>query len=74
MAKVVIVVKDGRVEQAYCRNKNVEVEVLDMDTQDIDDLEQRECRLKQIQNAKSYNELLQSLNDDSIWKSRRLIL
>ena len=58
MTNVVIVVKDGRVEQAYCRNKNVEVEVLDMDTQDIDDLEQREWRLKQIQNAKSYKELL----------------
>ena len=58
MTNVVIVVHDGRVEQAYCRNKNVEVEVLDMDTQDIDDLEQREWRLKQIQNAKSYNELL----------------
>ena len=68
MTNVVIVVKDGRVEQAYCRNKNVEVEVLDMDTQDIDDLEQIEWRLKQIQNAKSYKELLQSLNDDSIWK------
>ena len=58
MTNVVIVVKDGRVEQAYCRSKNVEVEVLDMDTQDIDDLEQREWRLKQIQNAKSYKELL----------------
>ena len=58
MTNVVIVVKDGRVEKAYCRNKNVEVEVLDMDTQDIDDLEQREWRLKQIQNAKSYKELL----------------
>ena len=58
MTNVVIVVKDGRVEQAYCRSKNVEVEVLDMDTQDIDDLGQREWRLKQIQNAKSYKELL----------------
>ena len=38
--------------------KNVEIEVLDMDTQDIDDLEQREWRLKQIQNTKSYKELL----------------
>ena len=58
MTNVVIVVKDGRVEQAYCRSQNIEVEVLDMDTQDIDDLEQRELRLKQIQNAKSYKELL----------------
>ena len=73
MTNVVIVVKDGRVEQAYCRNKNVEVEVLDMDTQDIDDLEQREWRLKQIQNAKSYKELLQSVNNDFIWKERNKI-
>ena len=58
MTNVVIVVKDGRVEQAYCRSQNIEVEVLDMDTQDIDDLEQREWRLKQIQNTKSYKELL----------------
>lgn len=58
VTNVVIVVKDGRVEQAYCRSQNIEVEVLDMDTQDIDDLEQREWRLKQIQNAKSYKELL----------------
>ena len=58
MTNVVVVVKDGRVEQAYCRNKNVEVEVLDMDTQDIDNLEQKELRLKQIQNTKSYKELL----------------
>ena len=48
----------GIARQLKARNKNVEVEVLDMDTQDIDDLEQREWRLKQIQNAKSYKELL----------------
>lgn len=58
MTNVVVVVKDGRVEQAYCRNKNVDVEILDMNTQDIDDLEQKEWGLKQIQNAKSYKELL----------------
>lgn len=58
MTNVVIVIKDGRVEQAYCRSKNIEVEVLDMDTQDIDDLEQKKWRLNQIQKAKSYKELL----------------
>lgn len=58
MTNVVVVVKDGRVEQAYCRNKNIEVEILDMDTQDIDDLEQIEWRLKQIQSTKSYKELI----------------
>lgn len=58
MTNVVIVVKDGRVEQAYARNKNIEVEVLDMDTQDIDDLQQLEWRLKRIETAKSYKPLL----------------
>lgn len=58
MTNVVVVVKNGKIEQAYCRNKNVEVEVLDMDTQDVDDLENREWRLEQIQKAKSYKELL----------------
>lgn len=58
MTNVVVVVKDGRVEQVYCRNKNIEVEILDMDTQDIDDLEQIEWRLKQIQSTKYYKELI----------------
>lgn len=58
MTNVVIVVKDGRVEQAYARNKNIEVEVLDMDTQDIDDLQQLEWRFKRIETAKSYKPLL----------------
>ena len=58
MTNVVVVVKNGKIEQVYCRNKNVEVEVLDLDTLDIDDLENREWRLEQIQKAKSYKELL----------------
>ena len=58
MTNVVIVVKNGMIEQAYSRNKNVEVEILDMDTQNADDLAFREYRLKQIENAKSYKELL----------------
>lgn len=58
MTNVVVVVKDGRVEQVYCRNKNIEVEILDMDTQDIDDLKQIELRLKQIRSIKSYKELI----------------
>ena len=58
MTNVVIVVKNGMIEQVYSRNKNVEVEILDMDTQNADDLVFREYRLKQIENAKSYKELL----------------
>lgn len=58
MTNVVIVVKNGMIEQAYSRNKNVEVEIIDMDTQNADDLTFRKYRLKQIENAKSYKELL----------------
>lgn len=58
MTNVVVVVRNGMVEQAYCRSKEVEVEVLDMDTQDLDELEQREWRLKQIKKSKSYKEKL----------------
>ena len=58
MTNVVIVIKNGMIEQAYSRNKNVEVEIIDMDTQNADDLTFRKYRLKQIENAKSYKELL----------------
>lgn len=58
MTNVVVVIKKGRVEQAYCRNKNIEIEILDMDVQDMDDLEQSEWRLKQIKKSSSYKELL----------------
>lgn len=58
MTNVVVVVKDGRVEQIYCRNKNIEIEIFDMDTQDINDLEQIKWRLKQIRSTKSYKELI----------------
>lgn len=58
MTKVVIIVKNGLIEQVYCRNKNIEVEILDMDTQDLDTCKEREQRLKQIKKANSYKELL----------------
>lgn len=48
MTNVVVVVEDGRITEVLCRNKNISVEILDMDTQDIDDLEQRQWRLGEI--------------------------
>lgn len=58
MTNVIIVVKDGRVEEVFCRNKNVEVEVLDMDTQDPDELKERTARYENIRKSKSYKDIL----------------
>lgn len=58
MTNVVIIVKDGRVEEALCRNKNVKVEILDMDTQDPEELQQLERRLNEIHKTKSYRDIM----------------
>ena len=59
MTNVVVVVEDGRITEVLCRNKNISVEILDMDTQDIDDLEQRQWRLGEIHKSKSYKDIIQ---------------
>lgn len=58
MTNVVVVVEDGRITEVLCRNKNISVEILDMDTQDIDDLEQRQWRLGEIHKSKSYKDII----------------
>ena len=58
MTNVVIVVRGGMVESVYCRNKNVLAEVIDLDTQDTDELDEAEKRLAAIENAKSYKDIL----------------
>lgn len=62
MTNVVIVVEDGRVTDVYCRNKNVQVEVIDLDVDPCDDEEERELRAKerrieQIENSKTYKNI-----------------
>ena len=58
MTNVVVVVEDGRITEVLCRNKNISVEILDMDTQDIDDLEQRQWRLGESHKSKSYKDIM----------------
>lgn len=58
MTNLVIVVKDGRVDEVLCRNKNVEVELLDMDTQDPEELQQLEKRLNEVHGCKSYKDIM----------------
>ena len=58
MTKVIIVVQNGLVESVYARNKDVEVELLDMDVQDPDELKEREKRLVAVEKSKSYRNIL----------------
>lgn len=58
MTKVAIVVKDGRVQEVLTRNKNIEIELLDLDDQDIENLKIKEKRYEKIQMSKSYKNIL----------------
>ena len=58
MTKVVIIVKDGIVQEVLCRNKNVEVELLDLADQDIESLKEKEKRYEELQKSKSYKDIL----------------
>lgn len=58
MTNVVIVVKDGMVQEVLCRNKNVEVELLDLDEQEIELLKEKEQRYKKLNQSKSYKDIL----------------
>ena len=58
MTKVVIVVRDGMVESVYTRNKNIDVELLDLDTLDEDERREREKRLSEVEGSKTYKDIL----------------
>lgn len=58
MTNVVIVVEDGRVTEVYSRNKNIEIELIDLDTQDSEELKEKQRRLKEIENSKTYKDIL----------------
>lgn len=48
MTNVVIVVKNGMIQEILCRNKNVEVELLDLDDQDIESLKEKNSGIKSL--------------------------
>ena len=58
MTKIVIMVKDGIVQEVLCRNKNIEVEVLDLDTQDAQSLISIHKRYNELNKCKSYKNIL----------------
>ena len=60
MTNVVIVVEDGRVTEVYSRNKNIQVEVLDLDVWNCNEEEHKKTkkRLGEVEKAKSYKNIL----------------
>ncbi len=58
MTKVIVVIEDGMVTGVYTRNKNVEVEILDLDTQSLDELKEMRKRLDAIETSKTYKDIL----------------
>lgn len=58
MTNIIVVIEDGMVIEVLCRNKNISVEILDMDTQDCTDLQRKERRLKEIHDSKSYKNIM----------------
>lgn len=57
MTKVIITVKGGMVQEVFCRNKDIDIEILDFDTQNPDELKEKETRYKQILQSKSYRDI-----------------
>ncbi|ADL36079.1 hypothetical protein bpr_II141 (plasmid) [Butyrivibrio proteoclasticus B316] len=59
MTKVIVVVEGGMVTSVYTRNKNIDVEVLDFDTQSFEDDELKEMRkrLDAIEKSKTYKDI-----------------
>lgn len=58
MTKVIIVVKSGMVQETFSRNKNISVEILDLDEEDTDKLKEKKKRYEKIQKSKSYKDIL----------------
>lgn len=58
MTKVYVVIRGGICEEVLCRNKNVEVEIIDFDTQDEDQDKAVNKRYKELTNSKSYKDVL----------------
>lgn len=56
MNKVVIVVRGGRVDEVLTNERDLDVEILDMDTQDPDKYDEMVERYKEIAKTPAYHE------------------
>ena len=57
MKNIVIVVEEGIVQSVYADFEDVDVEIVDFDTEDPDELEEAQDRLDEIEDYKSLTEI-----------------
>ena len=57
MQKICIIVEDGMVQAVYSTSKDIDVEVIDLDTTDWKEEEELRQRVDQIENMKSYKHI-----------------
>ena len=57
MKNIVIVVEEGIVQSVYADFEDVDVEIVDFDTEDPDELEEAQDRLDEIEDDKSLTEI-----------------
>lgn len=60
MTKVIIEVSGGVVQGVYCRNKNIEVELVDWDNARDDEEYEKECKniMRNVDKSKTYKDIL----------------
>lgn len=58
MTKVIIVVESGRVTNVYTRNKNIECELVDLDTTNESEYREKAKRLLDVERSKTYKDIL----------------
>ena len=54
---VVVVIEGGMLQTAYSNNKNVSVELIDLDTQDEEELKENNKELKKLEKSKAFIEV-----------------
>jgi len=57
MKKICIIVEDGMVQTVYSTSKDIDVEVIDLDTTGWKEEEKLRQRVDQIENMKSYKHI-----------------
>ena len=57
MKNICIIVEDGMVQTVYSTSKDIDVEVIDLDTTDWKEEEELRQRVDQIENMKSYKHI-----------------
>ena len=57
MTKVIITVQDGMIQEVFSTDQNIDVEVLDFDTQDISELKRIDAEYEKIRKDETYKNI-----------------